>query len=1044
MRCRHAVVFLSAVTFVFCASARAQTQAASCPVDLFKPPAPHATPAEVNAFEQRLLTGVQTLCYRGQTGWAGDLAIRATGPFVQLNLGTHYASVRIWYSPQVVAWLKQGRKDDLPDGSIIIKEQYATPPPQGSQSFSSSVPPACFQYMDEATVSSQKFLSDWSIMIRNKQASKDGWYWIEVYNGMVFDGQSRYANQYPSGGYGSYCARCHASAEKDLTFSALENIENKTYHNTGPNPADLITGPNYLTFYSDQSWRGNPYCTPQSPSTELPKAPHLLLSHPGAQAPEKQPPPPAFERQLPIEEEIRRTPSDHEKHEFRRELRFLTGEATPSAPPALACPLPNGQCMVPEAYDRVISPPLPGGNVPPGHPGWFVSSDQCQGCHSSSGTWMALPLPNGSWPNYNVNVSPYAEWRWSPMGLAGRDPIFYSQVESELTHYIAKNPNVPDKTASADYTKNTCFHCHGVMGQRTFAQDYASDPTATFDPAVVNLYPDPAKPASLYGSLARDGISCSVCHRIKDDYASLENFLNKQTTGNFNLVGAEIQGPFADNHIIVDPMKDGVGFTPKHNDYTTSSRLCGSCHVINLPVIDAHPVCPAQQPCSKFSLEQNTYAEWLNSKYQNEIGPPNSNARTCQDCHMRDSYTNAANGLNVSPLETKMAVIEDEQYPAATERLPINKITVTYRSQGFRRHDLLGLNAFLLQMFNLNMEQDQQTGSYYNTVLGLRQTDYMSGQTNDLPNAIGNIVQQAQSNTATVNVQLVNASGSNLSADVTVTNLTGHRFPSGVGFRRAFLEFDVTDPNGNLVWSSGRTDRCGEIIDLKGRVLNTEYFVSDSQPVAVGPCGNAIGKRPLNSAGVQPYHRHYSVSNPITTEDQVQVYEELVTDLDHKITTSFLLRDDDLKDNRILPAGWKHDAPIPQPYLHATYPIGVDNDPSYGNGSGTSVVRYHVQLPPGFDATKVSVTATLYYQSIPPYFLRDRLELAAGQPATERLKYLVDNTQLDDTDLNDWKLEIDQNCAGPACASMQASNARAASRRRNLALESTDRRNIPK
>ncbi len=411
---------------------------------------------------------------------------------------------------------------------------------------------------------------------------------------------------------------------------------------------------------------------------------------------------------------------------------------------------------------------------------------------------------------------------------------------------------------------------------------------------------------------------------------------------------------------------------------------------------------------------------------------------------MRDSYTNTANGLNVSPLEAKFAVVEDEQYPATTERLPINKITVTYRSQGFRRHDLLGLNAFLLQMFNLNMEQDQQSGSYYNTILGVRQTDYMSGQTNDLSNAIGNIMQQAQSNTATVNVQVVNASGSNLTANVTVTNLTGHRFPSRVGFRRAFLEFLVKDSNGKVLWSSGKTDQCGEILAPDGGVLNTEYFVPASQPVPAGPCGSVISQRPLNSGSAQPYQHHYSVSNPIKSQDQVQIYEELLTDLNRNITTSFLLRDNDLKDNRILPAGWTRNPPIPEPFLHATYPVGIGNDPSYENGSGTSVVQYQVQLPPGVDATKVFATATLYYQSIPPYFLRDRLELGAGHPASERLKYLVDNTQLDDTDLNDWKLEIDENCAGPGCSSTQVSNTRAAARERRLSLESTDRRDIPK
>ena len=31
-----------------------------------------------------------------------------------------------------------------------------------------------------------------------------------------------------------------------------------------------------------------------------------------------------------------------------------------------------------------------------------------------------------------MNVSPFGEWRWSPMGLAGRDPIFYAQLDSEI------------------------------------------------------------------------------------------------------------------------------------------------------------------------------------------------------------------------------------------------------------------------------------------------------------------------------------------------------------------------------------------------------------------------------------------------------------------------------------------------------------------------------------------------------------------------------------------------------------------------------------
>ena len=48
-----------------------------------------------------------------------------------------------------------------------------------------------------------------------------------------------------------------------------------------------------------------------------------------------------------------------------------------------------------------------------------------------------------------------------------------------------------------------------------------------------------------------------------------------------------------------------------------------------------------------------------------------------------------------------------------------------------------------------------------------------------------------------------------VSARVTVISKVGHKFPSGVGFRRAFLEFNVLDVNNKVLWSSGRTNGAG-------------------------------------------------------------------------------------------------------------------------------------------------------------------------------------------------------------------------------------------
>ena len=132
-------------------------------------------------------------------------------------------------------------------------------------------------------------------------------------------------------------------------------------------------------------------------------------------------------------------------------------------------------------------------------------------------------------------------------------------------------------------------------------------------------------------------------------------------------------------------------------------------------MIDAEPDRPIG-PSLPHSIEQATYLEWLNSAYQNELGTPASTARTCQDCHMPRGYTSAARGLDVPQLQTRIAIIEDDTYPAAEHRAPAADLRVRYRTEGFVRHELLGMNAFLLEMFN-----------QFDDILGVRKTDYMTG-----------------------------------------------------------------------------------------------------------------------------------------------------------------------------------------------------------------------------------------------------------------------------------------------------------------------------
>jgi hypothetical protein len=210
-----------------------------------------------------------------------------------------------------------------------------------------------------------------------------------------------------------------------------------------------------------------------------------------------------------------------------------------------------------------------------------------------------------------------------------------------------------------------------------------------------------------------------------------------------------------------------------------------------------------------------------------------------------------------------------------------------------------------------------------------------------------------------------------------------------VGFRRAFLELEVTKPDGTPVFRSGYTDRHGVIVD-DGKPLASEFFTHLPD-------------------GKQAYQPHYDLRRPITRPDQVQIFEELVQDKAGAFTDSFVMRDHIFKDNRLLPQGWRHDGPpgipLPENWLVATRPVGVDDDPAYADGSGRARTVYRIALAPDLDPSTLRVTATLWYQAWQPDFLK--LRTTGNGPAATRLRALVRSLgTLDGTPLAGWKLKI--------------------------------------
>jgi hypothetical protein len=148
----------------------------------------------------------------------------------------------------------------------------------------------------------------------------------------------------------------------------------------------------------------------------------------------------------------------------------------------------------------------------------------------------------------------------------------------------------------------------------------------------------------------------------------------------------------------------------------------------------------------------------------------------------------------------------------------------------------------------------------------------------------------------------------------------------------------------------------------------------------------------------QPHHQE------ITYESQAQIYEEVIADTEGKITTSFVGLDEPLKNNRLLPKGWRSNGP----FAEFTGPHGeAEHDPDYDGKSGASGADTLIYRIP-FNARTlsiVSVRVTLNYQSIPPYYLKQRF--ASGQgPETQRLAYLTSHLTLDSSPVAGWKLPL--------------------------------------
>ncbi len=366
--------------------------------------------------------------------------------------------------------------------------------------------------------------------------------------------------------------------------------------------------------------------------------------------------------------------------------------------------------------------------------------------------------------------------------------------------------------------------------------------------------------------LGKDGVSCVLCHRIEEANLgpSGESYTGNFIIGDETGVARKIYGPYASP--ITDPMqRPAVNFTPAYGPHVRDSKVCGTCHNLKTEAID--PENPAV-PTGILFPEQMPYKEWLASSYNSATNP-----RSCQSCHMPETV----GGVRLSSVG-----------PSRTQA-------------PFGKHHFVGGNTFMLTMLKQNRAA---TGAV--------------ADDSAFDAAIVRTRNNLTQNTARLEAAPCRVDNT-LTLPVTLTNLTGHKFPTGYPNRRAWLYVRVVDVAGKLVFESGKPGADGEIVGL--------------------------------ASGTMPHH------DTISLPAQVQIYETVMGDVRDNPTRRLMHAARYLKDNRILPAGMSPTVTDPDIKV-----VGIGSDANFIGGSDR--VTYVVNTT-GFTGP-FNVSVELLYQSVPP------------------------------------------------------------------------------
>jgi hypothetical protein len=532
-------------------------------------------------------------------------------------------------------------------------------------------------------------------------------------------------------------------------------------------------------------------------------------------------------------------------------------------------------------------------------------------------------------------------------------------TEAWMQQFRSANDGYPDIYNGLFATTGACVNCHGSDPESIASTTQEGEDVNVVDDwrasMMANSARDPYWRAKMRQEMAaapqhadETGHFCTQCHAPLGRHAH-------------ELAGLDL---YTFDYMLSDTAGlDGISCVACHQQSTENlgNNHSGDLHFTTEPIAYGPFESPLASPMQLFSGYTPVHSDHI------------SDAGICAGCHTLITQTTDLEGNYTGATFVEQATYhewlnsiygEDElniscqscHMPSLGMKQPII-LAAGYDTPPrapFSRHTFTGANAFMMGIMR-----------------DYRDTLQINATEEDYNAAIDATLNMLQQQSLALQANLVEHDNDSIKVELVLENLAGHKFPSGYPARRLFVQVTATALNS------------GEILFASGDFDNIGYLTQE----------DAI------------FEPHYDI---IRNQNQVQIYEMVMSDVNGNPTTLLEQGAGYLKDNRLVPQGFSTS--------HAVYDttqiagevlndLNFNRDELGNEGTGIDRLRYHIPIN-GYQGA-VQVDVNVWYQAVPPkwteelFLVDDPLvaHFAEMYNAADKTPVLVRSTSLTNTNV---------------------------------------------